>query len=282
MAVEFTPLKRFTIRRGRLLLNLEKNKNVTDLSEIAILITSCDKYADLWPVVIESMRRFWHPLPSNIYLMSNFLKTSFPGITSILVGEDNSWSDNLSIALSKIAERYVMLYIDDLILYRPIDGNLICVTIRDFITNDGEYLRLNPYPPGISCDGLLNLIPVGDLYRPSTVFSIWKKDILSTLLQPGESAWEFEILGAKRANSYIKWYSTKEWLVPYLNLVIKGKVNPLALWRLKRCGLNYISERQRMNTMELIYQGFCKCRERIFRFIPRRYRQSIRLNFRIK
>ena len=255
---------------------LEIDHNVP---ELAILIPSCDKYSDLWPVLMDSIARFWNPLPGKLYLLTNNLTPVFSKVSVIAIGEDKTWSANIINAISHIGQKYVMIFIDDLILYQHLDVDLIHKTIANFLASDGEYLRLNPTPAGKHDGRFVNVIPSGDIYRSSTVFSIWRKDVLLDVLKPSENAWEFEITGASRTDSYKKWFASSEWLVPYLNLVIKGKVDPLALHRLKIAGLEYSSDRQIMSPFEIVLRLLKQMRSHILNLLPRRLQRSIRQLF---
>ena len=39
--------------------------------QLAVLIVSCDRYKDMWPLCTSMIRRFWPDCPHSIYLMSN-------------------------------------------------------------------------------------------------------------------------------------------------------------------------------------------------------------------
>ncbi len=42
-------------------------------SELAILVCSCDKYADVWEPFFKLFFKFWPDCPYPIYLLSNYL-----------------------------------------------------------------------------------------------------------------------------------------------------------------------------------------------------------------
>ena len=90
----------------------------------------------------------------------------------IAVGNDVSWSDNLLFALNCVAEPYVLLNIDDLILSAAVDHKAVTAVVSQFVESDGNYLRLNPTPHGNATLGDVGLVPPGDIYRSSTVFLI--------------------------------------------------------------------------------------------------------------
>jgi hypothetical protein len=245
-------------------------------SDVAIVVPSCDSYADLWDILFYSIRQSWVPLGYPLYLVSNHKKYDDNGIVALNIGDDISWSDNLIKALAFVKEQYVLLYIDDLILYRQLDVKLIEKTIQIFIEMDGNYLRLNPIPRGVADGSQFDILPPGDLYRSSTVFSVWRRDILLQVLKQGESAWEFELIGSERTDQFNKWYSSKEWLVHYQNLVIKGKVDLRALRLLQNEGLHFKSNRMIMDKWDVACLRLRAFRSKLMSVAPRKYRRLIR------
>jgi hypothetical protein len=85
-------------------------------------------------------------------------------------------------------------------------------------------MRLQPYPPpawGLNRN--FRSIPPGSLYRVSLCNSIFNKDILESLLQIGENAWEFEFKGSDRSSILDGFYSSTKPLFKYINTIEKGK-----------------------------------------------------------
>jgi hypothetical protein len=70
------------------------------------------------------------------------------------------------------------------------------------------------------------------------------------LLRSGESAWDFEIKGTVRSDSYDGFYSTNETQISVVNTVIKGKWQRSALRMLEEMGINITSDRKVMTVKE--------------------------------
>lgn len=246
---------------------------------LAILVPSCDKYSDLWDPLFSSIEKFWNPLPGNLYLLTNNLTPDKYPCKVIPIGDDKTWSLNVLNALSYIDEEYVMLHIDDLIITDYVDTFQTNRLISEFMNSNGNYLRLNPTPKGTFQMGFISNVLPGDLYRSSTVFSIWKKEVLVDILRPEENAWEFEILGSERTDVFRNWYASVKWLIPYENLVIKGLVDPLALRKINKSGIAYETNRDLMNFFQLSNYIFKRIRSKFLGIIPRRMQRSIRSAF---
>jgi hypothetical protein len=124
----------------------------------------------------------------------------------------------------------VLLWIDDLVPLEPLNWHRVKFLVNWLSSRDGIYLRLNPTPKGsgeFAAEGI-RVVPRGAPYRASTVFSIWKREALLNLLQDSETAWQFEILGSRRSDTYDGFYAAESFNVEYVNLVIKGLVEQTA------------------------------------------------------
>lgn len=243
---------------------------------IALVVPSCDTYADVWPPLLQALQRFWPANGFSKYLVTNHLLPSFPGVQTLAVGTDVSWSDNLLSGLERIPEDYVLINIDDLILCGPVDHEAVMSALSRLISAGGNYLRLNPTPAGSVAHDGIGIVPPGDIYRASTVFSVWRKDILHAVLRPRESAWHFEIHGSVRTDPFGAWFASNRFLLNYVNLVIKGKVDPRARTVLERRGITYHSPRRVLSHSELARRWMQEQRSRAFELIPRKLGRSIR------
>ena len=118
------------------------------MNKCAVLVVSCDNYADVWQPFFELFRQFWGNCPYPIYLLTNTLQPHFPSVEVVNVGVDRSWSDNLILALQKIQQEYVFLFLEDLMLSGSVDTDKVDEIFRWAVDNDVNYIRLNPstYP----------------------------------------------------------------------------------------------------------------------------------------
>jgi len=259
---------------------MTSNMNNTPHAEfdMAILIVSCDKYADLWKPFFALFSRFWPDCPYTVYLLSNHQKTDEKGVISILVGEDYSWSDNLIQALPSISEEYVLMVLDDLFIVDYILSDYMQKVFTWVDQHKPNYVRLNPMPkPDKPYNGLVGLVSEGTLYRAATVMSVWRKAMLKDLLKPGESAWDFEIRGTIRSDKYGEFYSTWKTAVPIMNGVIKGKWRRSAVKRLDRLGVPLqLDKRHTMTLIEsFIFAADIVCNRGLMCF-PASHRRYIR------
>ena len=93
------------------------------MSKIAFVVVSCDKYKDMWDPFFYYLSKNWPDINMNIYLVTNKIKYHCDNVnvTTILTGEDISYSDNLKLALKSIKEENIFLWIEDLFLHKRIN-----------------------------------------------------------------------------------------------------------------------------------------------------------------
>jgi hypothetical protein len=166
--------------------------------KIAMLVISCDKYSDLWPIFFESWFKYWPNCPLKIYLGSNFKKYDHKDITMINVGEDSDYSSNLSAMVDKIDEDYLILTVEDVFLSGPVDEENLFLYFKEFFDNGAVYLKLqDTYPVGYDNDTTIRTSPVASniKYRLGMGLSFWSKGVLKENLVPGMSAWDMEKMG---------------------------------------------------------------------------------------
>lgn len=248
------------------------------MDNIAVLVVSCDNYSDLWLPFFSLFKRFWPDCPFSVYLLTNDKDFSYPGVSTIRIGKDVSWSDNIKEGLRQLQEEYVLMFIEDLFLLKSVDTNEITRVCGEFVRLNGNYLRLNPT---VKADKKYNeyfgKVSKGTIYRTSTVLSLWNKDVLSDLLQTGENAWEFEIFGTVRSDTYEGFYATWKNCFTIVNGVIKGKWERKAYRKIKSLYPDAELEgRRKMTYFEQILLLVKIARTRVLNLMPSRQRRKIK------
>jgi len=218
-------------------------------SSVSVLVSSFDGYRDLWKPLEKSYNKYWKDCPYDIYISTNFINEGFTKFLPIATGHDKTWSDMLIKTLKKIESDYVLLTFDDLFFYNKIDTKNVIKHINNALSRDANYYQLYP--------SISNKTKINDdfseknkstKYRNGTVWSLWKKEVLLELLDVEENAWEFEINGNFRSNSYDRFYTSNKTIIPYLNAVVKGVWVRDIFFKLKKDNIIKDSiERKKMN-----------------------------------
>jgi len=248
----------------------------------AILICTHDGAADLWKPLYQTYRKYWPDCPFNIYLGTNHIDPNLDLFTALTIGDEKSWSDNILKCLGKIKEENVLLIFDDVFLYKTIDSELINKHANTTYENSWNYLRLSPLPlfDEEITDGI-GKIYKNRIYRTSTAWAIFKKEVLVDLLEPTESAWDFEIIGSERSNKYSDFYAVNSIILPYLNGMVKGKWVRKVFKYLKNEGFS-VTDRtiKQMGVFQNMFLEFKKLRTWLFlMLIPKSVQLKIRKYF---
>lgn len=170
--------------------------------DLAVLVLSCDAFADAWEPFFKMFFTYWPDCPYPVYLCSETREFTHPSVRIMKPGRRLQWSARLQWALQQMSEDYLLFLLEDYIFLKPVSTERIEHLFRVLKETRSCYLRLFPCPgpdapltdyPGI---GVIN---PGSPYRNCTQAAIWKKDALLAILDPNESVWDFELIGAKRA-----------------------------------------------------------------------------------
>jgi len=221
------------------------------MNNIAVLISTFDDSEDLWSTLEQTYLKFWKDLKLPVYLSTNHKKFNGLMFNSLQIGNEISWSDNLIKSLLKIKQDYILLTFDDLFLTAKVDNKVIEEMMRYSINNDFNYLQFyRSISKGKRVSNLFFKKNNKTVYKNSTIWSFWKKEILLNLLIKDESAWEFERKGNYRSFVFDDFYSTRKNIIPFVNGVVKGVWNPLAKNKLQSLGLKVSNARKSLGKID--------------------------------
>jgi len=234
-------------------------------NSIAVVISSCDRYSDLWKPFFQLFFRYWPDCPFPIYLVANHSRYDDPRVTTITVGDDHDWSSSFRRAISSIPSRYLIVLLEDYFLFAPVNTDKIVEYAQYMTARSAAFLQLYSI--------LLRAAPTADhpdigprdkgsLYRISLQPAIWDKQALNTLLQDGESAWEFETKGTVRSNSLdAAFFSLKPGVkspIPVCNAASRGKLvrSAVLLCRREKVAIDLHARARRTALQELYYVAY--------------------------
>jgi len=196
------------------------------LGDLSVLVNSCDKYSDIWPVFFTLFWRYWPDCPYPVYLGTNTIEYSDTRVNVIFVGEDTSWAETTQKMLEKISSPYILWFLDDFFIFEKVDTSLVCSLFEEMKELNGNHLRFRPTTPPdfqVPDHPRIGGISPGSPYRCSLGIGLWKREILASLLKPGETAWEMEIMGSQRSNSLPGFFTTRQTIINRTNGLERGK-----------------------------------------------------------
>ncbi|MDO9000762.1 MAG: hypothetical protein Q7W45_13420 [Bacteroidota bacterium] len=175
----------------------------------AILVLSCDKYADAWRPFFLFFEKYWGDCPFPIYLGTNEKEFKFNNVKQIFSHKNTTWSDELQIILKQIPEKNIILILEDYFIYKQVNTETIIKLLEIMESENAAYLKLAAFPKKYDKlwphNALTRHPNIGEIekesqYRVCLQTAIWNKEILLNLLNPAENPWQFEIEASKRSN----------------------------------------------------------------------------------
>lgn len=167
------------------------------MQKVALMITSCDAYADCWKPMIFSLDKYWPDCEWPRYIVTNYKEDkSLPNTGFIKVGDDKrSWCTLAKKGLEQIDAEYVIFFQEDYWLGKKVDNEAIKSHIHYMDENNVDFLKIqddikrDKLRIGDSdyCDN-----PIDMRYAFNTAIAIWRRTSIPQLLPDGWSGWVFE------------------------------------------------------------------------------------------
>lgn len=208
-------------------------------TDCALLVLSCDAYADLWPPFFTLLRRNWPDCPFPIYLGTGEASQAPAGVIVLRSDGGKDWSRCLLNYLDALPQSHVLLMLDDFFLRDLVLNEEILYCLRFAQIRKAIQLRLIPRPKPtdrLTNEKNIGISTPGSPYRLSTQAAIWDRRELRALLRENESIWEFEHNGNLRATEQGGgFYSVWRPVLPYAgwfahHVVEKGRWLPHEKW----------------------------------------------------
>jgi hypothetical protein len=177
-------------------------------NQTSVVVISCDAYQDLWEPFFAFFRKFWTDCPYKVYLTSNQQEFNSPGISVVKSGIPSDWSSELLVALEQIPGDYILVMLEDYFMRKPVDTNFIRDAENLVRGQNADYLKVTCFPSKynelwpykkMESDPRFARIINGAKYEVCLQVAFWKKEFLKSILTRGESPWQFEIEGSKKA-----------------------------------------------------------------------------------
>ena len=199
--------------------------------ENAVLVSSCDSYADIWQPFFQFFFKYWPDCPYPLYLMSNYKIYEDERVITLNVNKKTTWSDELQSALDMIPAKRILYLQDDFFFNKTANTEWIEKLFEKAEKHDAAYIKLiASVAKNQPFDNELESIPEYVLYRTVLQSALWKKQDLLSLLLPHENIWQFELNASIRSRMMSSHFlAIKSGLLSYpisyyITAVVKGKV----------------------------------------------------------
>ena len=198
---------------------------VESYENCAILVLSCDKFEDTWEPFFKLFHHYFDECDIPLYLGTNTKEFDDKKVVTVLSGEDKDWSSSLKNILAQIQEEFILILLDDLFITSKFDDEKM-KNCFDFMNNsDVKHIHLKTsMKPASIINNDYGQFGVYDIGMPYTVnvIGFWNKNYLNNILIPGESPWNFEIMGSYRVSYDPGFYCLMQVLFDDLHGIEKG------------------------------------------------------------
>lgn len=198
--------------------------------KLSVLISSCDKFSDLWDENIKAYRKHWRNNPCNTFLVTDTItEWSAENVNVIAVEGQNDFPLRIKYALDSITTPYILVTLDDYFLIDPVDNQSFAYLLDRMQEEKIQYLSLynrrvtkkSQYKP------LEELIPI-DLSKKYAVTlypAIWETAFLMKTIQEDLNPWLYEVSLTKTAiKENANCQASLAGVYNILDVVRKGKV----------------------------------------------------------
>lgn len=199
-----------------------------------VIISTCDKFSDLWDANIKLLKQNWSDLSAKVLLVTDKpTQKSYKDVTIVCAGEGKEITDRLKVAMQFVNTDYVLFTLDDYFLTEKINTQIIIEDIKIMETHNLDYLRLfvmtkkslrNRKAKLIEKDIYLLENWAGD-YIVSLYAGIWRKEFMQTSLIASLNAWQYEVSLTKLARDInARCADSRKGEFPILDVIRKGKI----------------------------------------------------------
>ena len=169
-------------------------------NNFSIIISTCDKFSDLWDAHILLLNQNWADRNEETFLVTDKpTDRTFENVTVVAAGEGTEITERLRAVMPLIKTEYVLFTLDDYFLTERISTQAVNEDIQIMENHQIDYLRLfvmtmkslrnrkaEELEPGIF---LLDNY-AGD-YIVSLYAGIWRKDFMEKTLTKTLNAWQY-------------------------------------------------------------------------------------------
>lgn len=196
----------------------------------SLLISTCDKFSDLWDTHIAFLKENWVGNMWKIYMVTDRpTKKKYDGVEIIVADGNLDFPMRIRYALDFIKTDYVLLTLDDYFLIEKVYSEKLDYLVDRAETESIDYLllydRRKTNPKKYSPLENLYTIDLNQKYAVNLYPAIWSKEFLENSVNGDLSPWLYEPTLTNYAKAQnAKCYFNHNGAFVILDVVRKGKV----------------------------------------------------------
>ena len=165
--------------------------------KLEIIISSCEKYSDLWSLHLMHLERFWKNRKIKTVIVTDHPhEIKNENILVFSAGEGLEMPQRLKYALYNIETEYVLLTLDDYFLIKEVDSKKIERLIEIMDKENLDYVRMFSIPKEkkkISGYKEMYWIDLTRNYGVNLYPGIWRTSALKETFRNEYNAWNYEV-----------------------------------------------------------------------------------------
>lgn len=202
--------------------------------DLSVIISTCDKFSDLWDANIQLLNQNWADRNIETFLVTDKpTNRAFENVTVVAAGEGTEITERLKAVLPLIKTKYILFTLDDYFLTQPINNKEIIDDLNVMQKHSLDFLRIfvmskkhlrNRKAVEIERDIYLLDNYAGD-YIVTLYAGIWRKDFMEKTLTDTLNAWQYEVSLTRKARELnARCADSRRGEFPILDVIRKGKV----------------------------------------------------------
>ena len=205
-----------------------------------LIISSCDKFSDLWNDHLKLLNKHWKGVQHRTILVTDKkTERSFPNVEIVVTPSEYDFPKRIRYVLDFVDTEYVLITLDDYFLISDIYESNLSKLENIALQKDIDYLllynRRRTDPQKYRPIGELEKIDINKNYAVTLYPALWKKNFLKKTVRENSTPWDYEFSLTKIAREEgAKCYFSPSGSFDILDVVRKGKVLHKANYYLKK------------------------------------------------
>lgn len=222
--------------------------SASSVSLFEVLVLSCDAFSDIWEANYFLSSLNWPEKVEETTMVTESKQPSRRPFYAMRYSGEVCYADKVKIGLEAVQSKYVMVVLDDYLLSKRIDDELINSLVREADEKNVDYVRFGTFRGEKKAKDSVVFHQINlsnHHYEVNMQPSIWKTEALLKVLQGQKTAWELEVSMTKIAEeNHFTAFSVPKKFFPYLDTIRKGNILRKA-WRFLRKNNLYHGQRKK-------------------------------------
>lgn len=168
---------------------------------VTLLVSTHDRYRAAWKPFCHGLRKYWPDCPWPVRFMTNHRDP--PCGKALKTGLDDTWTRLQRVALAQVKTDIVFILQEDYWLTHPVDTKSILEFAKIVERGEADRIMLcrgRHTGKGTSkLDNRLSVYADKSVVRNAAQAGLWRVSTYLSLLEIGESVWDFEMFGNIRS-----------------------------------------------------------------------------------